>query len=141
MPGLNQVTIIGRLGKDPEVKSFSNGGRICNMTVATSEAWKDKTTGERKEKTEWHNVTIQADGLIGIAEKYLSKGSEVALVGKLQTRKWQDRDGLDRYTTEIVIGQIGGQMVLIGGKGGGGSSSQQSQSNDANDDIDDDVPF
>ena len=122
MPGLNQAVICGRLGKDPEVKSFNNGGRIANFSVATSETWKDKQTGERKEKTEWHNITVQSDGLVGIAEKYLTKGSEVLLVGKIQTRKWQDQSGADRYTTEIVVG-MGGQLVLIGGgKQGGGSS-------------------
>ncbi len=122
MPGINQVTIVGRLGKDPEVKTFSNGGKIANFSVATSEEWKEKATGERKSRTEWHNIVIQGDGLVGVVERFLTKGSEVALIGKLQTRKWADKDGNDRYTTEIVVG-MGGQLALIGGgKGGGGST-------------------
>jgi len=137
MPGINQVTIVGRLGKDPEVKTFANGGKIANFSVATSEEWKEKSTGERKSRTEWHNITIQGDGLVGVVERFLTKGSEVALIGKLQTRKWADKDGNDRYTTEIVVG-MGGQLALIGGgKGGGGISAP------AGEDVDlgDDVPF
>lgn len=110
---LNEVSLIGRLGQDPEVKSFQNGGRICNLRVATSESWKDRQTGERKERTEWHSVTISNDGLIGVAERYLRKGSRVFLRGQLQTRKWQDRDGHDRYTTEIVLRGYGGSMIML----------------------------
>ena len=139
MPGLNQVTIIGRLGRDPEIKSFSNGGRIANLSVVTSEKWKTKD-GEQREESQWHNIVIQSDALVGIAEKYLSKGNEVALVGKLKTRKWQDQSGADRYATEVVVGQIGGQLVLIGGgKQGGGSAV--AAGGQPSDDLDDDVPF
>ncbi len=120
MAGINSVTLVGRLGKDPEVKTFSNGGKIANFSVATSETWKDKATGEKKEKTEWTNITVQGDGLVGVVERFLKKGSEVALMGKLQTRKWQDSSGADRYSTEVVVG-MGGQLALIGGGKGGGS--------------------
>ena len=122
MAGINKVILVGRLGKDPEVKSFSNGGKIATFSVATSDQWRDKTSGERKEKVEWSTVVIQTEGLVGVAEKYLQKGSEVAIVGKLQTRKWQDSSGADRYTTEIVVG-MGGELALIGGgKQGGGNT-------------------
>ncbi len=140
MPGINQVTIVGRLGKDPEVKSFANGGRIANFSVATSETWLDKSSGERKTRTEWHNITVNSDGLVGVVEKYLHKGSEVALTGKLQTRKWQDKDGNDRYTTEIVVG-MNGTLALIGGVGGGRGEGGSAAST-ADDGLDgDDVPF
>lgn len=139
MPGINKVFIVGRLGKDPEIKSFANGGKIANISVATSETWKDKQTGEKKERTEWHSITVQGDGLVGVVERFLKKGSEVSVVGKLQTRKWQDKEGNDRYTTETVVG-MGGELALIGG--GGGGSSSQSVSNTNSSDIDeDDIPF
>lgn len=126
---LNKVCLIGMLGRDPETKSFQNGGKVVNLRIATSESWKDRTTGERKEKTEWHSVAIFAggngDGLAGIAERYLRKGSQVYIEGKLQTRKWQDQNGNDRYTTEIVLQGYGAVLTMIGkapeGGGGGGS--------------------
>ena len=99
MSSLNKVCLMGNLGADPEVKSFQNGGRIANLRLATTEKWKDRTSGERKEKTEWHSVTVANDGLVGVVEQYLRKGSKVYLEGKLQTRKWQDQAGNDRYTT------------------------------------------
>lgn len=137
MPGINQVIIVGRLGKDPEVKSFQNGGRIATFSVATSETWKDKATGERKEKTEWHNITVNSDGLVGVVERFLKKGSEVALTGKLQTRKWQDQSGNDRYTTEVIVG-MNGQLALIGGVG----AARDEQAAPAGDvPLDDEVPF
>lgn len=111
---VNKCIILGNLGADPEIKSFSNGGRIANLRIATSESWKDKTTGERKERTEWHSVTLQGDGLVGVAERYLRKGSKVYAEGKLQTRKWQDQSGADRYTTEIVVG-MGGALTMLDG--------------------------
>jgi single-strand DNA-binding protein len=103
MASLNRVTIIGHLGKDPEVRSFQNGGRVCNLSVATSERWKDKTTGEQKEKTEWHRVVVLSEGLIGVAEKFLKKGAQVYLEGQLETRKFTDSSGAERYTTEVVL--------------------------------------
>ena len=101
---VNKVILIGNLGQDPEVKSFQNGGRIANLRIATSENWKDKNTGERKERTEWHTVVLQSDGLVGVAERYLRKGSKVYIEGQLRTRKWQDQSGNDRYSTEVSVG-------------------------------------
>lgn len=166
---VNKVIIVGNLGADPEVKSFQNGGRICNLRIATSEDWKDRTTGEKKEKTEWHQVVLSTDGLVGVAERYLKKGAKVYIEGQLQTRKWQDASGNDRYTTEIRVGGFDGKLVMLdgarGGSGGGNdgwsggssggaapSSGGQGGSNwqggssgfgggDFDNDLDDDVPF
>lgn len=117
---LNKVMIIGNLGRDPEVRSFQNGGKVCNLRIATSETWKDKNTGERREKTEWHSVAIFQEGLIRVAEQYLKKGSKVYIEGKLQTRKWQDQSGQDRYSTEIVLQGYDGVMTMLDGRDGGG---------------------
>ena len=110
---LNKATLIGNLGKDPEVRSFQSGGRVANLTVATTESWKDKTSGERKERTEWHRVTIHTDGLVGVAEKYLKKGSKVYIEGKLETRKWTDKEGHENHTTEIVLRPYTGQFLML----------------------------
>lgn len=121
---VNKVILIGNLGADPEIKSFQNGGKIANIRIATSENWKDRMTGERKERTEWHNVVINGEGLVGVVERYLKKGSKVYIEGSLRTRKWQDRDGNDKYTTEVVIAGIGGALTMLDGapgSGGGGS--------------------
>jgi single-strand DNA-binding protein len=118
---LNKVMIIGNLGRDPEVRSFQNGGKVCNLRIATSETWKDKNTGERREKTEWHSVAIFQEGLVRVAEQYLKKGSTVYIEGKLQTRKWQDQSGADKYSTEIVLQGYDGVMTMIGGRNDGGS--------------------
>ena len=164
---VNKVILIGNLGADPEVKSFQNGGKIANLRIATSENWKDRNTGERKERTEWHNVVLNSEGLVGVAERYLRKGSKVYIEGQLRTRKWQDQSGNDRYTTEISVG--GMQVVLTmldgapgGGQGGGGgrsggfneggasgggsrggsgSSGGWNQGGGFADDLDDDIPF
>ncbi|MCK9540866.1 MAG: single-stranded DNA-binding protein [Novosphingobium sp.] len=120
---VNKVILVGNLGQDPEVKSFQNGGRICNLRIATSESWKDRATGERKERTEWHSVVLQSDGLVGVAERFLRKGSKVYIEGQLRTRKWQDQSGNDRYTTEISVGMNGTLTMLDGAPGGGGSRS------------------
>ena len=121
---LNKVMLIGNLGKDPEVRSFANGGKVCNFSLATSESWKDKNSGERREKTDWHNVAIFNENLVRIAEQYLKKGSKVYIEGSLQTRKWQDQSGADKYTTEVVLQNFNGTLVLLdraeGGAGGGG---------------------
>ena len=166
---VNKVILIGNLGQDPEVKSFQNGGRIANLRIATSENWKDKQTGERKERTEWHTVVLQSDGLVGVAEKYLRKGSKVYIEGSLRTRKWQDQSGNDRYTTEVSVGGIGGVMTMLdGAPGGGGGGGQRGGGGDWDqgggstgggptggggrnqggppaggygDDLDDDIPF
>lgn len=147
MASVNKTILLGALGADPEVKSFQNGGRICNLRVATSEKWNDKTTGEKKEKTEWHSVTLNSDGLVSVAERFLKKGSKVYIEGKLQTRKWQDASGNDRYTTEIVVGGYDGKLVLLGGGAGasgaasvGVASTPQGTTWDETD-LDDDVPF
>lgn len=119
---VNKVILIGNLGADPEIKSFQNGGKIANIRIATSEQWKDRMTGERKERTEWHNVVINGDGLVGVVERYLKKGSKVYIEGSLRTRKWQDRDGNDKYTTEVVIAGMGGTLTMLDGAPGGGGS-------------------
>jgi len=160
---LNKVMLIGNLGRDPEVRTFQNGGKVCNLTVATSETWKDKNTGERRERTEWHRIAIFNDGLVRIAEQYLRKGSKVFIEGKLQTRKWQDQSGQDRYSTEVVLQGFGGTLTMLdtrqsgdgdqgsgdsGGYGGGydgGSSGsgmpQTGGSGGGSQGIDDEIPF
>jgi single-strand DNA-binding protein len=118
--------LIGNLGQDPEVRSFQNGNKVCNLRIATSETWKDRNSGERKEKTEWHSVAIFKEGLVRIAEQYLQKGSKVYIEGQLQTRKWQDQSGADRYSTEVVLQGFGGTLTMLDGKSGdsnGGGSS------------------
>lgn len=122
---VNKVILIGNLGADPEVKSFQNGGRIANLRIATSESWKDRATGERKERTEWHSVVLQSDGLVGVAERFLRKGSKVYIEGQLRTRKWQDQSGNDRYTTEVSVGGMGGVLTMLDGAPGGGSGGGQ----------------
>lgn len=114
----NQVMLIGNLGGDPEIKGFADGGRIASFSVATSESWKDKASGERKERTEWHRVTVQPDGLVGVVERYLRKGSKVHIVGQLRTRKWTGTDGVERYATEVVIGGLHGQLTMLDGAAG-----------------------
>lgn len=124
---VNKVILIGNLGADPEVRNFQNGGKVCNLRIATSETWKDKNTGERREKTEWHTVAIFQEGLVRIAEQYLKKGSKVYIEGKLQTRKWQDQSGADRYSTEVVLNGFDGTLTMLDGRsdnaGGGGGGS------------------
>jgi single-strand DNA-binding protein len=118
---VNKVILVGNLGQDPEIKSFQNGGRIANLRIATSESWKDRQTGEKKERTEWHSVVLQSDGLVGVAERFLKKGSKIYIEGQLRTRKWQDQSGNDRYTTEISVGGMGGVLTMLDGAGGGGN--------------------
>ena len=157
---LNRVQLIGNLGRDPEVRSFQNGGKVCNFSVACSESWKDRSTGERREKTEWVNVAVFSEGLVRVCEQYLRKGSKVYVEGKLQTRKWQDQNGNDRYTTEVVIQGFGGQILMLGGKsndqgggdygGSGGGYSDNSGTSGGSgygaggrlgSDLDDEIPF
>ena len=121
MAGVNKVIIVGNLGRDPEVRSFPNGGKVVNLRIATSETWRDKASGERKERTEWHSVAIFNEALGKIAEQYLRKGSTVYIEGQLETRKWQDQSGADRYTTEVVLRQYRGELTLLGGRDGGNS--------------------
>ena len=117
---VNKVILIGNLGRDPEVRTFQNGGKVCNLRIATSETWKDRNTGERREKTEWHSVAIFQEGLVRIAEQYLKKGSKVYIEGQLQTRKWQDQSGQDKYSTEVVLQGFGGTLTMLDGRDGGG---------------------
>jgi len=118
---VNKVILIGNLGRDPEVRSFQNGGKVVNLRIATSETWRDRNSGERKERTEWHSVAIFSEPLAKIAEQYLRKGSTVYIEGQLETRKWQDQSGQDRYTTEVVLRPFSGNLTLLGGRGEGGS--------------------
>ncbi len=142
--GINKVILIGNLGKDPEVRYMANGGAVCNVTLATTESWKDKQSGEQKDKTEWHNIVFYRR-LAEIAGEYLRKGSQIYVEGKLQTRKWQDKNGNDRYTTEIIANE----MQMLGSRGGGGGSADfsaerstsQAPAAAATDDFDDDIPF
>ena len=166
---VNKVIIVGNLGADPEVKSFQNGGKVCNLRIATSESWKDKNTGEKQERTEWHSVAIFSEGLAGVAERFLRKGSKVYIEGQLRTRKWQDQSGNDRYSTEVVLQGPGSVLTMLdgapgGGQGGGGGGGQRSGGGDWGgggssapsggqrsggsnvgggfaDDLDDDIPF
>lgn len=117
---VNKVIIVGNLGRDPEVRSFQNGGKVVNLRIATSETWRDRNSGERKERTEWHSVAIFSEPLAKIAEQYLRKGSKVYIEGALETRKWQDQSGQDRYTTEIVLRPYRGELTLLDGRDGGG---------------------
>src|SRR6476646_4045723 len=162
---VNKVILVGNLGKDPESRTFQNGGEVVSFSVATSESWKDRNSGERKEKTEWHNVSIFSEGLARVAKSYLKKGSKVYLEGQLETRKWQDQSGNDRYTTDVVLRNFNSAMVLLdsregGGGGGGGGGYERTNRDDAprgnyqkrgsalggrppafDADLDDDVPF
>lgn len=131
---VNKVILIGNLGRDPEVRTFQNGGKVCNLRVATSERWRDRNSGENRERTEWHSVAIFSEPLVKIAEQYLRKGSKVYLEGQLETRKWQDQSGQDRYSTEVVLRPYRGELTMLdgrdgpqgGGGGGGGYMSDQS---------------
>lgn len=125
---VNKVILIGNLGRDPEVRSFQNGGKVCNLALATSESWKDKNTGERKERTEWHRVAIFSEPLVRVAEQYLKKGSKIYIEGQLETRKWQDQNGQDKYSTEVVLRPYRSELTMLDGRndggGGGGGYSQ-----------------
>jgi single-strand DNA-binding protein len=153
---VNKVILIGNLGRDPEVRSFQNGGRVCNLNLATSERWRDKQSGEMRERTEWHRVAIFNENLVRIAEQYLRKGSNVYVEGQLETRKWQDQNGQERYTTEIVLRPYRGELTLLGGRGegggmggamGGGSMGGGPRDDGPGDrggyanDLDDEIPF
>jgi single-strand DNA-binding protein len=168
MAGVNKVILVGNLGKDPEQRSFANGGSVVRFPIATSETWRDKQSGERREKTEWHNISIFNENLGKIAAQYLRKGSKVYLEGSLETRKWQDQQGQDRYTTEVVLKAFRGELTLLdsagggaggaGGGGGGGSGNDYGGGGNGggygtsapaaagrppafDDDLNDDVPF
>jgi single-strand DNA-binding protein len=155
---VNKVILVGNLGRDPEIRNTQSGQKVVNLSVATSETWRDKTSGERQEKTEWHRVVIFNDRLAEVAERFLKKGSKVYLEGTLQTRKWQGQDGQDRYTTEVVLGRFRGELQMLDGRGegGGGGDVQRSQAaapaaspdqgggpswDAGGGDLDDEIPF
>jgi single-strand DNA-binding protein len=156
---VNKVILIGNLGADPEIKRTQDGRPIANLRIATSDTWRDKATGERKEKTEWHRVVIFSEGLCKIAEQYLKKGAKVYIEGQLQTRKWTDQSGVDKYSTEVVLQGFNSNLTMLDGRSGGGSSGADDSSGDfgaggssspprravaaggRNGDMDDDIPF
>ncbi|MEL6281757.1 MAG: single-stranded DNA-binding protein [Pseudomonadota bacterium] len=164
---VNKVILIGNLGRDPEVRTFQNGGKVCNLRIATSETWKDRGSGERKERTEWHSVAIFSEPLANVAERYLRKGSKVYIEGQLETRKWQDQNGQDRYSTEVVLRPYRSELTMLdgrdgpsggggddygggggygGGSGGGSGGGARDQSGPADrggfdNDLDDEIPF
>jgi single-strand DNA-binding protein len=166
MSSLNKVMLIGNVGADPEIRSFQNGGKVANLRIATSETWKDKNTGEKQERTEWHSIAVFNEGLVGVIERFVKKGSKIYVEGQLQTRKWQDQSGNDRYSTEIVLKPYNGTLVLLGDKRSDGQSGGSAQSGASGggwdhgggtggaaggasggttggtyDDLDDDIPF
>lgn len=158
---VNKVILVGNLGRDPEIRSTQDGLRIANLSVATSETWRDRNSGERKEKTEWHRVAIFNERLVDVAEKYLRKGAKIYIEGALQTRKWTDKEGQDRYTTEVVLGRFNGQLTMLDSRGSGGEGFSAAPEDDmapasrgpggggmsrggrapASQDLDDEIPF
>lgn len=158
---VNKVILVGNLGADPEIRTFQNGGKVCNLRIATSETWRDRNTGERQERTEWHTVAVFSEGLVKVCEQYLRKGSKVYVEGQLRTRKWQDQSGNDRYSTEVVLQGFNGTLTMLdgrgegGGQGGGGGYSRGGSSGGydqdyggggsgpapAASDLDDEIPF
>ncbi|HBH26543.1 MAG TPA: single-stranded DNA-binding protein [Rhodospirillaceae bacterium] len=140
MPSLNKVTLMGHLGKAPDIRTFQSGDKVANFTMATSEHWKDKATGERKEKTEWHRIAIHVQGLVTIAENYLKKGSLVYLEGQLETRKWTDQQGQDRYTTEVVLRPFNSTLVMLDSRSEQGAKPKTVAAKPSPQD-DDDIPF
>ena len=146
---VNKVILIGNLGRDPEVRTFQNGGKVCNFSIATSETWKDRNSGERQERTNWHNIAIFNENLAQIAEQYLRKGSKVYVEGQLETRKWQDQAGNDRYTTEVVLRNFRGELTLLDGRNEDNNSNfsetasidDESSDKVLTSDIDDEIPF
>ena len=152
---VNKVILVGNLGRDPEVRSMQNGGKVCNLSVATSERWKDRNSGEQQERTEWHRVVIFDDRLVDVAERFLQKGRKIYMEGELQTRKWQDQSGQDRYTTEVVLRRFRGQLVLLDARSEGGGGGYDAPSDyvapdnnmgggpigPSGSDLDDEIPF
>ena len=146
---VNKVILIGNLGRDPEVRTFQNGGKVCNFSIATSDTWKDRNSGERQERTNWHNIAIFNENLAQIAEQYLRKGSKVYVEGQLETRKWQDQAGNDRYTTEVVLRNFRGELTLLDGRSENNNSNfsenasidDESSDKVLTNDIDDEIPF
>ena len=152
---VNKVILIGNLGADPDVRTMQSGGRVCNLSVATSKSWKDKNSGERQERTQWHRVVVFNDNIVGVCEKFLKKGSKVYLEGQLETRKWTDNSGVEKYTTEVVLRPFRGELTMLDGKSGGAGGQSDDgpayentpagrRDNPAaqqHDDLDDEIPF
>lgn len=158
---VNKVILVGNVGQDPEVRQFQNGGQVCSFSLATSENWKDKNTGERREKTEWHRISVFNEGLIRVIQSYVKKGSKLYIEGQLETRKWQDQSGADRYSTEVVLRGYGGNLTMLdsrngdgggrsisydqsagySGGGGGGPRQMDGPAQDFSQDFDDEIPF
>ena len=163
---VNKVILVGNVGKDPEVRQFQNGGQVCNFTLATSENWKDKNTGERREKTEWHRISVLSEGLVRVVQSYVKKGSKLYIEGQLETRKWQDQNGVDKYTTEVVLRGFGSTLTMLdsrnsegggqrggysqdsvaygnqgGGGGGDGPRQMEGPAQSFSQDLDDEIPF
>jgi len=150
---VNKVILVGRLGADPDVRAFQNGGRIANLSLATSESWKDKSTGERKEKTQWHRIVVKNENLVGICERYLKKGARVYVEGQMETRKYTDKDGAEKYTTEVVLSPFRGEIAMLDGKDSGGAAagggdfeapaaaSGGTFAASSKNDMDDEIPF
>lgn len=148
---VNKVILVGNLGRDPEIRAFQNGGRVASFSIATSESWKDKSSGERKERTEWHRISVMNDNLVTICERYLKKGAKVYIEGQLETRKWTDKDGQEKYTTEVVLRPYRGELTMLDSKGGSGGGFGSGASEPPMDqggfgggkpsDLDDEIPF
>lgn len=147
---VNKVILVGNLGRDPEIRFLQSGDKVAHLSLATSETWKDRQTGERRERTEWHRIVIFNKGLADVAEKWLAKGAKVYVEGQLQTRKWQDQDGNDRFSTEVVLRAFNGALSMLDGRGGSGAQGSSGYGSsgaggapprDPNDDLDDDIPF
>jgi single-strand DNA-binding protein len=154
---VNKVILVGNLGGDPEIRAFQSGGRVANFNIATSESWKDKATGERKEKTQWHRVVVKNENLIGICEKYIKKGSKVFVEGQIENRKYTDKDGAEKYVTEIIVGPFRGEITMLDSRSGSGSGAANDYSEEpaavaaggsggsfgasGKNDMDDEIPF
>jgi len=139
---LNKVTLIGNVGKEPEIRTLNNGGRMANLSLATTESWKDKQTGERKEKTEWHRITVWSDALVNVIEKFVSRGDRLYIEGQLETRKWQDKDGGERYTTEVVLKGFTGTLQMLSGRPQGSAPKVEKPAQAAPEAItEDSIPF
>ena len=155
---VNKVILVGNVGQDPEVRQFQNGGQVCSFSIATSENWKDKNTGERREKTEWHRISVFNEGLIRVVQNYVKKGSKLYIEGQLETRKWQDQNGQDRYSTEVVLRGFGATLTMLdsrnsggggysqdsvayGNQGQGGPRQMDGPAQDFSQDFDDEIPF
>ena len=138
---LNKVTLIGHLGKDPDIRTMQSGGKVASFSLATSESWKDKASGERKERTEWHNVVVYNEGLVKVVEQFLKKGSKIYLEGRMETRKWQDKDGNDKYTTEVVLRPFNGEILMLDAKKDDAGTAGQAHEQAPDAELEDEIPY